>query len=119
MIKSHRDLRVWQAGMDLSVSVYKATELYPKSEVFGLASQMRRAASSIPANIAEGFSRQHKPEFVQFLHVAKGSLSELETFIDLSERLGYLKPEDAVALSEQADAVGKMLHGLIASVRAK
>ena len=117
MVKSHRDLRVWQAGMELSVSIYKATEPYPKSEVFGLASQMRRAASSIPANIAEGFSRQHKPEFVQFLYIAKGSLSELETFVELSERLGYLSAERASALREQTDAVGKMLYGLIETVR--
>ena len=119
MVKNHRDLRVWQAGMDLSVSVYKATDFYPKSEVFGLASQMRRAASSIPANIAEGFSRQHKTEFAQFLHIAKGSLSELETFVELSVRLGYLEAENAAALGEQADNVGKMLHGLITTVRGR
>jgi len=117
MIRNHRDLRVWQEGMDLSVAVYHATETFPKSEMFGLISQMRRASSSVPANIAEGFSRQHKPEFTQFLHVALGSLSELDTFVRLSERLGYLNPDTVSSLDAQIVPVTKMLHSLIAKLR--
>ena len=117
MIKNYRDLRVWKAGIDLSVSVYKATEAFPKSEMFGLVSQMRRAACSVPANVAEGFSRQYKTEFVQFLHIAKGSASELDTFVCLSERLGYLQADGAASLAQQVDAIGKMLYGLISTLR--
>lgn len=117
MVKSCRDLKVWQTGMEVSQAVYKATERFPKSELFGLVSQMRRAAVSIPANIAEGFSRQHKSEFVQFAYIAKGSLSELDTLVDLADRLGYLGSENTVALSGRLDELGKMLHGFIASLR--
>ncbi len=119
MIKSHRDLKVWQAGMELSLSIYRLTESFPKSEVFGLVSQMRRAAISIPANIAEGFSRRHKTEFVQFLHIAKGSLSELDTFVCLCERLGRLDQQSVAHLSGQIEAVGKMIHGLLNSIRGR
>lgn len=117
MIKSHKDLRVWEAAMDMAVAVYKATDSFPKQEMFGLVSQMRRSASSVPANIAEGFSRQYKPEFVQFLHISKGSLSELQTHIDLSERLGFLAPSTAALLEEKTDAVGRMLYGLLSTVK--
>jgi len=117
MIRNHRDLKVWEAGMDLCVGVYQATEGFPKSEVFGLVSQMRRAASSVPANIAEGFSRQHKPGFIQFLHIAQGSLSELDTYLRLSQRLGYMTEQTVESLSEQMVAIVKMLHSLIARLR--
>ena len=117
MIKSYKDLKVWEAGMEMAVAVYRATGQFPKPEVFGLVSQMRRAASSVPANIAEGFSRQHKTEFTQYLHIAAGSLSELRTHLCLSERLGFLGSEEAALLEEQADAIGRMLHGLIRTLR--
>ena len=117
MIKSYKDLKVWEAGMEMAVAVYRATDSFPKPEVFGLVSQIRRAASSIPANIAEGFSRQHKTEFKQFLHIAKGSLSELRTHLCLSERLGFLDSNTAVLLEEQADSIARMLHGLISTLR--
>jgi len=103
--------------MELSLDVYKATEGFPKVETFGLTSQMRRAAVSIPANIAEGFSRQHKNEFVQFLYIAKGSESELATFIELAERIGYLGQEIGESLSTRTNEIGKMIHGLIVSIR--
>jgi four helix bundle protein len=117
LIRSHKDLRVWEASMDMAVAVYRATDTFPKQEMFGLVSQMRRSASSVPANIAEGFSRQHKTEFVQFLHISKGSLSELQTHIDLSQRLGFLAPSAAASLEEKTDAVGKMLYGLLSTVK--
>jgi len=116
LIRSHRDLKVWKAGIELSVEVYRLTEGYPKSEVFGLVSQMRRAASSVPANIAEGFARQHRNELMQFLHIAKGSLCELDTFLFLSERLDYASQDAVNKLRSAIDEVGKMLHGLMGSV---
>lgn len=89
-IKSHRDLIVWQKSMDLVVSVYKATETYPKSETYGLASQTRRAATSIPANVAEGQGRRLPKEFLCFLANARGSLWELDTHLESATRLGFL-----------------------------
>lgn len=89
-IKSHRDLIVWRKAMDLVVLVYKATESFPKHELYGLTSQIRRAASSVPANIAEGQGRRSKSEFRQFLGNARGSLLELDTHLELALRLNYL-----------------------------
>jgi four helix bundle protein len=117
LIRSHRDLKVWKAGIELSVEVYRLTEGYPKSETFGLVSQMRRAASSVPANIAEGCGRQHKNEFLQFLHIAKGSLYELDTYFHLSEALGHADTDVFERLRQRVDEVGKMLHGLIGSIK--
>ena len=91
-IKSHRDLIVWRKAMDLVVLVYKATEGFPKHELYGLTNQIRRAASSVPANIAEGQGRRSKSEFRQFLGNARGSLLELDTHLELALRLNYLTP---------------------------
>ncbi|MDO8684673.1 MAG: four helix bundle protein [Armatimonadota bacterium] len=117
MIRNYKDLRVWGIGMELSVAIYKATESFPKAEMFGLVSQMRRAAISVPSNIAEGFSRQHKNEFIQFLYIAKGSASELDTHIDLSERLGFIDSQTTLSLQDQTNAIGMMLHGLITKLK--
>lgn len=117
-IRSYQDLKVWQAGMRLCLDVYKATERLPKSEQYGLISQMRRAVVSIPANIAEGHSRQHDKEFSQFLHIASGSLSELETYLHLCERLGYFPTELVTRTLGQTSETGKMLNGLINRLRA-
>ena len=116
-VKSYRDLRVWNEGIDLAVAIYEATERFPKREVFGLTAQMRRAACSIPSNIAEGCSRQGTPELLRFLHVARGSLAELDTQILLSQRLGYLHPGTTGPLEARIEAVGKMLSGLISSLQ--
>ena len=88
-VKSYRDLEVWKKGMDLVVMCYKTTKEFPKSEIYGLASQLRRAAVSIPANIAEGHERQHSKEFLQHLSIAYGSLGEMETLVQIAERLKY------------------------------
>jgi len=119
MIKSYKDLRVWEAGIDLSLAVYSATKTFPKQEWFGLVSQMRRSAASVPANIAEGAWRQHSGELIQFLHIARGSLAELHTFVNMSARLEYLTAETSVMLNDKIEDVGKMLHGLISSLRAR
>ena len=87
----YKDLIVWQKAIDLATWIYSLTSRFPKEELYGIVSQMRRAAVSIPSNIAEGQSRQHKSEFIQFLSIAKGSLSELETQLIISGRLKYIR----------------------------
>ena len=92
-VRSHRDLVAWQKAMDMVVMIYRATETFPKHELYGLTSQIRRAAVSAPANIAEGQGRRLPGEFIQFLGNARGSLLELDTHLELALRLGYLKTE--------------------------
>ena len=89
-IKSHKDLKVWQESMTLVTQIYKISEDFPKHEVYGLSSQIRRAAVSIPSNIAEGAGRKGENEFTRFLYIALGSLSEVETQLEISERLNYI-----------------------------
>ena len=89
-IKSYKDLHIWQEGIDLVDSIYKLTANFPSQETYGLISQMRRAAVSVPANIAEGYCRNHKKELRQFLYVALGSLAELETHSVIAQRQGFL-----------------------------
>ncbi|HCA47559.1 MAG TPA: hypothetical protein DEP45_09450 [Armatimonadetes bacterium] len=102
--------------MDMTVAVYRLTENYPRSETYGLRSQMRSCASSVPANIAEGRARRSQGEFRHFLHIAAGSVAELETFVELPRRLS-LAPEQQVALVEaSASEVGRMLYGMIRAV---
>ncbi|MEP6717532.1 MAG: four helix bundle protein [bacterium] len=117
VIKSHRDLIVWQKGMDLVVSVYRATERFPIEERYGLTSQIRRAVTSIPANIAEGQGRRLTKEFLYFLSNARGSLWELDTHLESATRLGFLSLEIHEALRGQLDEVGRILNGLMRSVR--
>ena len=115
-IKSHRDLIVWQKSMDLVVLVYKATEGFPRHELYGLTSQIRRAASSVPANIAEGQGRRSKTEFRQFLGNARGSLLELDTHLELTLRLNYLTPSQYGRINEQLVEVSRILNGLMRSL---
>lgn len=116
-IKSYRDLLVWQKGMDLVTEVYRITRRLPSHEAFGLAAQMQRAAVSIPSNIAEGFGRQHRREYLQHLAFANGSLKEVETQALIAVRLGYLKEEDIQELMQMADELGRMLNGLMRKLR--
>ena len=116
LIRSHRDLLVWQKAMDLVVSVYRATENFPKTETYGLSSQIRRAVTSIPANIAEGQGRRLMKEFVYFLSNGRGSLLELDTHLEAASRLGFLDPADHGKLRIQLDEVGRMLNGLMRSL---
>ena len=112
-MKCYRDLVVWQHGVDLVVDVYKLSKNFPSVERYALCYQMQRAAVSIPANIAEGYERNHRKEYLQFLHIAKGSLGELDAYLLLAKDLGYLADEEFKrAYSKRQDTV-KMLHGLI------
>jgi len=118
-VESHRDLDVWRAGMDLTVTIYRLTGKLPPDERYGLVSQMRRAATSIPANIAEGHGRKTTGEFLQALSVSRGSLAELSTYLELSVRLEYVDRsdiEDAWALSVTS---GKLLNGLMRSLESR
>ena len=118
-LRSFRDLTVWRKSVDLVEKAYRHTQGFPASETYGLTGQMRRAAVSIPSNIAEGQSRNSTGEFQQFLGVARGSLAELETQIVVAERLGYLPPGTAEELTTACMEVGKMLNGLMRSLRSK
>jgi four helix bundle protein len=111
-IKSFKDLRVWQLGMDLVVHVYRLTEVFPKQEAYGLSSQMQRAAVSVPSNIAEGHTREHGKEYLRHISISQSSLAELETQLEIAMRLGYLSAEqlsDALSLSS---SLGKQLYAL-------
>ncbi len=110
VMTTHKDLKVWKKSMDLVESIYVATKLFPKDELYGLTSQMRRAAVSIPSNIAEGAARKSKKEFLQFLYVALGSISELETQCIISKRLKYIDQTDTM---EKIEEICKMLTSLI------
>lgn len=112
-IRDYRDLDVWKAGMALAAATYKVTAEFPREELYGLVSQMRRACVSIPANIAEGYGRETTGAFIQFLRVAQGSLKELETLVTLSDQLGFLEDGKAASLSANCERLGKMLRGLI------
>jgi four helix bundle protein len=96
-IQTFRDLKIWQNGMEVASTVYAVTNSYPEEERYGLKSQARRAAVSIPANIAEGCARNHRGEFRQFLYISLGSLAELQTLLELSHRLKFLSDEDRLA----------------------
>ena len=111
-INSYRDLRVWQSGMDLAVECYEATKTFPREELFAMTSQIRRAASSIPANIAEGHGRGSRKEYRQFLRTAQASLRELETHLLLSARVKLLPEPVAAKLLRTADQLGRMLQAL-------
>jgi four helix bundle protein len=112
-IRSYRDLIVWQKAISLAKSVYLLTASYPKDELYGLVSQMRRAAVSISANIAEGQARNTSGEFKQFLGIAKGSLAELDTLLVLSNAFGYVEPQQQSAIFDQVVEIAKMLNSLI------
>jgi four helix bundle protein len=116
-IKSYRDLRVWQDAMALAEDCYRFTGLFPREELYGLTSQIRRAAVSIAANIAEGYGRNSVGAYVSFLRNAQGSLKELETHVILSQRLGFLAKEGADALLSQCESIGRMLVALVRSLR--
>ncbi|MCU1288046.1 MAG: ribosomal protein, partial [Acidobacteria bacterium] len=111
-----RDLIVWQKAMDLTVDVYNFTKAFPKEELFGLVSQMRRASASIAANIAEGQGRRLSGEFNQFLGNARGSLLELDTHVELAFRVGYITKQQYNNLQEKINEVGRILNGLMRSI---
>jgi four helix bundle protein len=115
-IDSYRDLRVWKEAMDLAVQCYEATKAFPREEMFGLVTQIRRAASSVPANIAEGYGRESTGSYAHFLRTAQGSLKELETHLLLATRVGLMPEAKSEPLIQHSDVVGRMLRGLIRSI---
>lgn len=116
---SFRDLRVWQEAMELTIEIYKGTMGFPKHELYGLSQQMRRAAVSVPSNIAEGKGHYSDKEFLRFLLHARGSLLELQTQLLIAQRLEYLSGESGGRLMQIAEGVGRALSGLIGSLREK
>lgn len=113
----YRQLNVWKKSYSLALEVYKSTRSFPKDELFGLTSQMRRSATSIPANIAEGNTRESKKEYRHFVAIARGSAAELETWIMFSKDLGYISIEQSKKLSKAVDEVKALLFGLSKSLR--
>lgn len=112
-IRSFKDLKIWQKGMEIVKDIYRLTRPFPKEELYGLISQMRRCAVSIPSNIAEGFKRYHNKEYKQFLYIALGSSAELETQLLISEELEYSIREDAESICEKLDHLSKMITVLM------
>ncbi|MDW7712568.1 MAG: four helix bundle protein [Deferrisomatales bacterium] len=119
VVRSYRDLVVWRRSMDLAIECYRATDGFPAHETYGLASQIRRAAVSIPANVAEGHARVHRKEFEHHLSIARGSLAEFETHLEIAASLGYLSAEQTRSLKEGAGQTGRMLNALLTSLRKK
>jgi four helix bundle protein len=118
-VNSYQDLIVWQKAIDLAEQCYRVTRGFPKDELFGMTSQIRRASASIPANIAEGWGREGSREYIQFLRVAQGSLKELETHLILCQRVGLLLEAQALPLLVLCTEVGKMMRSLIGSLQRK
>ncbi len=118
-IKHFRDLTVWQRSLELATVVYRVTKEFPADERFGLTSQMRRAGVSVPSNIAEGHARHSTGEYIHALGIARGSLAELETQAELAHRLGMLSMVQQQELRELFLEIGRMLNGLVGSLRAK
>ena len=111
--RGYRELRVWQKAMELMLEVYRHTDRLPRREMFGLASQLPRAAISIPANIAEGDGREHRGDYLRHPSIARGSVSELDRLLDAAERLSYVRGEERRLSAELTDHVGRMLTRLI------
>jgi len=111
-IQRHEDLVVWQKAMDLVIESYRLAQRLPLNEQYGLASQIRRASVSVPANIAEGFGRWHKKEFLRFLLLANGSLKELETHLEIGKRLSFFASSELTKALKIADEVGRMITSL-------
>jgi four helix bundle protein len=118
-LQNYRELEVWQRGMILAEECYKVTRNFPKEELFGMTSQIRRAAASIPANIAEGQGRQHTKEFLNHLSMARGSLKELETHLILCQRVGLLDSPTLERLLALTDEISRMMSGLRKALEAR
>ena len=119
MANTYRDLTAWQKAFSLCLDVYRVTQCFPKVEVYGLASQMQRAAVSIPSNIAEGFGRRTTPDFLRSLYIAYGSTCELQTQIMLATELGYLKSDANAGLLQSAGDVERLTKAFIRSLEKK
>ena len=115
--KPHKKLDLWQKSIIMVQKIYDIANSFSRNEEYGLTNQIRRSAVSIPANIAEGAARQTKKEFIRFLHMAQGSLSELDTLLEISKKLGYLREDRGKDLESVLDGIDKMLTGLIKSLK--
>jgi four helix bundle protein len=115
---TYQDLVVWQQAMDMAVATYSMTQFWPKEELYGLTSQTRRAATSIPANIAEGYGRELRGPYIQFLRIAQGSLKELETHLLIAQRTGIASADSVSSLMLRAESVGKLLRLLLRKLAA-
>ena len=118
-MRDYTKINAWKLADDLTVAIYERTRRFPKEEMYGVTSQIRRSSFSVPANIAEGSSRNSQRDYLHFLYIARGSLSETQYFLHLSERLGYLPAAEAQALQSQTTAAFRCLHGLISAVEAE
>lgn len=112
-LRSYRDLVVWQRSMELAEELYGLCSRMPRYEMFGIAGQIRRAAASIPANIAEGYGREYRADYVKHLSIAQGSLAELETLVMLSVRIGHVEPPTVLKACSLSDEVGRMLTAML------
>ena len=119
MIRSYRDLEIWKRSVELVTGIYSVTKHFPKSETYTLVDQIRRAALSIPSNIAEGHARQHRKEFRQSLFISLGSLAELETQLIIAGELGFLEEDKLNRFLSEMDSIGKMTRTLIKRLQAK
>ncbi len=115
-INSYHDLEVWQKAMELVTDIYKVTRTFLKEEIYGLTSQLRRAAVSVPANIAEGWGRGMTGEYIQFLRIARGSLLEVETLMTISHNLKYVNTQELKSILERIREINKMINALIKSL---
>ena len=115
-MRDYTKIEAWMRADDLTVAIYERTRSFPREEMYGLTSQIRRASYSVPANVVEGSSRESKKDYLHFLYIARGSLSETQCFIHLARRLAYLSPEEAEKLHAQTKQAFGCLHGLIQAV---
>jgi len=117
--RNHKDLILWQKALSLTTEVHRLTRKLPRHEIFGLSSQIRRAAVSVPSNVAEGAARRTTRDFIAFLHIARGSFAELETQLLLARRIGYLEDRDLAPVLVRLDEVGRLLNAVISGLRAR
>jgi len=112
-MKTHKDLEVWKKSIELVTEIYQVTKNFPKEEIYGLTSQIRRSAVSVPSNIAEGAARQFNKEYIQFLYIALGSLMELDTQLIIAKNNDFIDEEKLNLIEKNIEAIGKMINGLI------
>ena len=119
VIRSYKDLEVWQVAVATATAVYRTTSSFPREEQYGLTAQMRRAAVSVASNIPEGYGRESTASYVQFLRIAQGSVKELETHAVIAQNVGLLAPDAAAELQASFDSIGRMLRALVRSLESK
>ena len=115
-MRDYKNIDAWKLADDFTVAIYDLTRRFPKEELYGLTSQLRRAAASVPTNIAEGSARESQKDYLHFLYIARGSLTEAQYLLHLAHRLGYINADDATKLAGETKRVFGCLHGLIQSV---